>query len=260
MSIKFDTFYYSEDNSSEHSVSEVQNLSRESFDQLYKGKAFCPLCKKVEVTLVRGKTPHLRGLPKQQHGIVDGKLCIYMHDSATSKMTEEYISKLNDEGKIKRKLESVMYYLFSRTMPKDKNTVITKLRDGEDAEPLIIQKEKIGTKYVIPHYTFNSWGEAIPQDQLLIVYGKASVQIKNAVCKKPDGTEREFQTLQFRNIKTKRFITSCAMPVGLSISEGDYYVVALGMCKVNTTADRSFYNLKLNSLYQDSIIFKPYSS
>lgn len=260
MSFKFDTFYYSEDNSSEHSLSEIQSLPKEAFEQLYRGRTFCPLCKKVELTLVRSETPHLRALPNQQHGIVDGKLCIYMHDSAPSKLTEEYINKLNDEGKIKRKLESVMYHLFSRDIPKNKNTVIAKLCTDDDAEPLIIKKEKTGKKYVIPHYNFNSWGEAIPQDQLLIVYGKVKVQIKNAVYKDSDGTEREFQTLQFRNIKTERFITSCAMPVGLSISEGDYYMVALGMCKVNTTAVRSFYNLKLNSLYQDSIIFKPYSS
>ena len=38
-------------------------------------------------------------------------------------------------------------------------------------------KSDMITLSIIPHYSFKSWGKNIPQDQLLIVYGKVYIEL-----------------------------------------------------------------------------------
>ncbi len=50
---KFDTFYYIVDKSNEHYLAEIEDLTDLEFEQLYKGKMYCPACKGPQLSLVK---------------------------------------------------------------------------------------------------------------------------------------------------------------------------------------------------------------
>ena len=50
---KFDQFYYTEDESSEHYLSEIEGLSENEYIRLYKGRMKCPECKGPQLSLVK---------------------------------------------------------------------------------------------------------------------------------------------------------------------------------------------------------------
>ena len=49
---KFDKFYYSEDQSSDHYLSEVEHLSDDDYNDSYKDKMYCPKCKGPQLSRV----------------------------------------------------------------------------------------------------------------------------------------------------------------------------------------------------------------
>ena len=110
---KFDRFYYSVDDSNEHYLSEIENLLDEKYEQLYKGKMYCPQCKGPQLTLVkRADSSHLRTYPNQYHEIVDGRMCPYSFKTASKTVMEYYVQELRDKKKIKSALEAIMRRLF----------------------------------------------------------------------------------------------------------------------------------------------------
>lgn len=256
---KFDRFYYSVDDSNEHYLSEIENLSDEEYEQEYKGKMHCPQCKEPQLTLVRGgDSSYLRTYPKQFHKIVDGQMCLYSFKTASKTIMEEYVQELRDKKKIKSALEAVMRCLFKSPTPK--HTIPKTGGDSKDA--LLIEKEqkdKTIKKYIIPHYSFRSWGKNIPQNQLLIVYGKVYIKLKDIEYKDSDGNVKIQTYIQFRDIRTKKIITSCVKPQGINISDGNYYGAVLGCCYEKVSNGYTYYNLRVNFPVDESVLLKPFS-
>ena len=256
---KFDTFYYSKDKSNEHHLSEIEDLSDEKFDFLYRGKIYCPECKGPQLSRVKKEgTNFLRAYPNQPHLLVEGEKCFYECDTASKKVMEEHIKKLRSKRKIKSLLEAIMRKLFRQDI---EPRVLSK-DDGEKfMNPLLIERVKSdGTikKNVIPHYSFRSWGKNIPQEQLLVVYGKMYIELKEA--RKSDNNEDAIRQIyiHFKNIHTKELITSCLKPQTLEIANGNYYVVALGKCQKREFKGTTYYNLKINFPVDESILLKAY--
>lgn len=254
---KFDRFYYSEDESDEHYLSEIEGLSDEELVK-YKGKMYCPLCKGPQLSLVkRAKGSFLRTYPNQPHLEVEGEMCMYECDMASKTVMEKHIAELREKDKIKSILEAALRRLFKQdlvdiTVPKE---------SGEySGNPLLVERtesDKNVKKNIIPHYSFKSWGKNIPQDHLLVVYGKVYVDLKENPPKK-EGEEKKIY-IHFKDMKTKKLITSCQKPKTMQITEGNYYVAVLGMCRQKEKDGRVYYNLWVNSPTWQSIVFKSYS-
>lgn len=255
---KFDTFYYSIDDSSEHYLSEIENLSDTEYEQLYKGKMYCPKCKKPQLTLVKkADSSFLRTYPHQLHETIDGKMCPYSFETASKATMEGYVKELRDKKKIKSTLEAIMRRLTEPPLPK---ATINKFTSSSSKDALLIEKKvknKPLKRNVIPHYSFMSWGKNIPQDQLLVVYGKVYIELKDSSYKDSDGNTQSQTYLQFRNKKNKKFITSCMKPPQLSCSDGEYYAVVLGRCNAKNSNGHTYYNLWVNYPFDVSILLKP---
>lgn len=257
---KFDTFYYIVDNSNEHYLSEIENLPDEEYARSYKGKMYCPSCRGPQLTLVKKtESSFLRTYPRQLHKIIDGEPCTYAFEQATKTIMEDYVKELRDKKKIKSVLEAIMRRLFESHIP---SKTPSKTTGGSSNDALLIEKErsdKTTKKFVIPHYSFKSWGKNIPQDQLLIVYGKVYVDLKNAEYKDNDGKVYSQTYLHFKDIRTQKLITSCLKPQEMNISSGNYYAVILGRCYEKESNGHTYYNLKINFPIEQSILLKPFS-
>lgn len=257
---KFDRFFYSEDNSNEHYLSEIEKLSDEEYVRLYKGKMYCPLCKSPQLSLVKKEgTSFLRTFPNQHHVIIENKICPYNYDTASKKAVEEYIHELREKKKIKSMLEATLRCLYKKDTPKK---IILKDAKEQKKNPLIIEKiqnNKSIKRSVIPHYSFKSWGKNIPQDQLLIVYGKVYVELKDTEYKDSEGNACSQTYIQFRDIRTHKFITSCVKPQTMQISPGNHYAAILGRCSVKESKGHTFYNLWVNFPVEESILLKSFS-
>lgn len=106
--IKFDRFYYSVDGTADHYLVDLLELSDKEIESLYRGKMFCPECQQVQLDLVRNKSCYLRSRKEQKHIMPDGKACIYSYEPASKTTVNRYIKNLNDQGRVKILLESVM--------------------------------------------------------------------------------------------------------------------------------------------------------
>ncbi len=254
---KFDRFYYSEDESNDHYLSEIEDLSDDIFVTLYKGKMYCPLCKGPQLTLVRKeKSSFLRTYPNQRHVEVDSDMCPYECEAASKTVMERYIQELREKNKIESVLEAVLRKLLKQS-PSDK--VIASEKGSHAKNPLLIeriQSDKTIMKNVIPHYSFKSWGKNIPKDQLLIVYGKVYVGLKEKSMINKEGEKINQVYIHFKDIYSKKLITSCIKPLRVEITEGEYYVAILGKCFTNKSKGYIYYNLKVNSPTRQSIVFK----
>ncbi len=107
---KFDTFYYTEDQSNEHFLSEIENLPDEDYIASYKGKMYCPWCKGPKLTLVHSNKGNsfLRIYQKQKHIVIEDELCPYDSYTASDMLVKTYIQELKEKKKIKSLLESTM--------------------------------------------------------------------------------------------------------------------------------------------------------
>lgn len=253
---KFDTFYYTKDQSSEHYLSEIEDLSYEYYITLFKGKMYCPWCKGPQLGLVKSKNENsfLRTYPKQKHIVVDEELCPYESKTASNKLVKKYIQELKEKKKIKSLLESIMRRIFDLDVPKQTVEINT---GNLVPHPLLIEDtedNKTVESKIIPHYSFRTWGKNIPPEQLLVVYGKVYVQLLDFPTNKG-----EMQTyIHFKDIRSEKLITSCIKPHKLEISEGYYYAVLLGECHPRESKGHIFYNLWVNDPIDDSILLKPF--
>lgn len=255
---KFDRFYFIEDKSNEHYISEIEGLSDEESAK-YKGKMYCPLCKGPQLSLVKAASgSYLRTYPKQMHIEVEGEMCVYEFDTSSKTVMEKYIEELKGKDKIKSVLEAALRRLYKQNgveiiVPKGTIECID--------NPLLIERienGKIVKKNVIPHYNFKSWGKNIPEDHLLIVYGKVYVELKE-VLPTNEGEEKVSKTyIHFKDMKTKKLITSCLKPKTMEITAGNYYVAVLGKRHSNEKDGFVYNNLWVNWPIEQSIILKPY--
>ena len=256
---KFDRFYYTEDESNEHYLSEIEGLSEANFIRSYKGKMHCPECKGPQLSLVKkaGST-FLRTYPNQPHVPVDGEMCIYECDTASKKVMEEYIKELREKKKIKSLLEATMRKLFKQDT---KPGMAPKTSGDKSSNPLLIkrvQSHNTVKKNIISHYSFKSWGKNIPQEQLLIVYGKVYIELKENSKKGKGGEEIKQTYIHFKDMCTKKLITSCLKPQNLEIDNGNYYAVILGECRKNESKGYTYYNMWINYPVDESILLEPY--
>lgn len=264
---KFDTFYYSKDKSNEHYLAEIEALDDNVYVETYKGKIYCPYCKTPQLSLVKKNgISFLRTYPNQMHSTVNGKMCPYTFDTASNSTMKRYIEELRARNRIQSMLEAVMRKLLMPKVPKD----VFPQEDKEFEEPLLIsrtQPNKTVTKNIIPHYSFKSWGKNIPQDRLLIVYGKVYIELQEVEIKKKisdtkidAGEEKIRKTyIRFKDMNTKRVITSCRKPDQLTLSNGYYYAVVLGTCHQNVTEEgATYYNLRINFSHPQSIMVKAF--
>jgi len=257
---KFDTFYYSEDKSNEHYLTEIENLSDEEFNKMYRGRMHCPWCKGPQLALVKNEDKaFLRTYPKQSHLIIDEEICPYECDTASKRMVEEYIQELREKKKIKSLLEATMRRLFKQAVPQDEtvNGVVTR-----EKNPLLIEKiqdDKTIKRNIIPHYSFKSWGKNIPEEQLLVVYGKVHIELKEIKKVDKEGKEVTQVYIHFKDIKSQKLVTSCIKPRGMEVTEGDYCVVVLGTCHRKKSKDHTYYNLWLNTPVEESILIEAFS-
>lgn len=254
---KFDTFYYTVDQSSEHYLSEIENLSDEDYKASFKGKMYCPWCKGPQLSLVNSQNGNsfLRTYPKQEHVVVDEEFCPYGFDTASNNLVKKYIQELKEKKKIKSLLESIMRKLFNLDVPKQINEKNT---SHFFPNPLLIENnedDKTKVRKIISHYSFKTWGKNIPPEQLLVVYGKVFITLRDFQTNK-----EEMQTyIHFKDIYSHKLITSCIKPQKLEISEGYYYAVVLGECHRKESNGYIYYNLWLNAPIDDSILLKPFS-
>lgn len=256
---KFDTFYYSEDKSIEHHLSEVENLSDAEFRRLYKWKMYCPECKGPQLSRVKKEgTTFLRTCRNQPHVLIEGNSCMYECDTASKKVMEEYIKKLREKNKIKSLLEATMRKFFKQDTELD---VVSSSSEDKGTNPLLIERIQSNDtvkRNIVPHYSFKSWGKNIPQEQLLIVYGKVYIELKEISKKDKNGEEIQQTYIHFKDIHTKELRTSCLKPQTLDIVNGNYYAVILGECRKNESRGYTYYNLWINFPIDESILLKEY--
>lgn len=254
---KFDTFYYTVDQSNEHYLSEIEDLSYEDYITLFKDKMYCPWCKGPQLSLVKSKNGNsfLRAYPKQKHIVVDEELCPYEFKTASNKLVKKYIQELKEKKKIRSLLESIMRRIFDLNVPKQ---TVEKNTGNRVPHPLLIENiedNKTAVSKIIPHYSFRTWGKNIPPEQLLVVYGKVFITLRDFQTK-----NGETQTyIHFKDISSHKLITSCIKPQKLEISEGYYYAVLLGECQPKESNGHIYYNLWINTPIDDSILLKPFS-
>lgn len=148
---KFDSFYYTKDESSEHYLSEIEDLSDVDFINLYKGKMLCPECKGPQLSLVKKEgVAFLRTYPNQPHVLIDGKNCTYECDTASKKVMEEYVKELRTKKKIKSLLEATMRKLFKQdTEP----SVEPKTSERKSGNPLLIERVQSDSIVKKKYYT-----------------------------------------------------------------------------------------------------------
>lgn len=245
---KYDKFYYSEDKSDEHYLSEITNLSQTEYDEKYRDKMYCPLCKTPQIGLVhRNGKIFLRKYQTQPHGNIEGEACDYSYESAPKKIVEKYVTDLRNKKKTKSLLESIMRRLFNKKSNRGSNGQI--IEQASD-NPFLIKSVKSESThtYLFPRCNFNSWGEHIPENQFLIIYGKVYVELYP--------TKDENTYIHFKNIKSKKFITSCRKPNNLNLSEGNYCAVILGKCVLNKGKNRTYPNIVIDYSIEDSMLFE----
>lgn len=256
---KFDKFYYTEDESNEHYLSEIEGLSEADFIRSYKGKMRCPNCKGPQLSLVKKEgTIFLRTYPKQPHEFVDGEMCIYKNDTVSKKVMEEYVKELREKKKIKSLLEATMRKLFKQ----DAGTGISpEINESKSRNPLLIEKiqhDSTVKRSIVPHYSFKSWGKNIPQERLLVVYGKVYIELKEISKKDENGEKLKQVYIHFKDMQTRKLITSCLKPQTLEIGNGNYYAVILGECRKNESKGYTYYNMWINYPVNESILLVPY--
>ncbi len=256
---KFDSFYYTNDKSCEHYLSEIEGLSDEDYIRLYKGKMFCPECKGPQLSLVKKEgVVFLRTYPNQPHFLIEGKNCTYECDTASKKVVEEYVKELRKKKKIKSLLEAMMRKLFKQDI---EPSVVTKTSERKHCNPLLIervQSDGVVKKNIIPHYSFKSWGKNISQEQLLIVYGRVYIELKEIQKRDKNGEEIKQVYIHFKDIRTKKMITSCLKPQNIAIDNGYYYAVILGECRKNEYKGYTYYNMWINFPINECILLEPY--
>lgn len=256
---KFDTFYYSVDKSNDHHLSEVEKLSDDEYTRSYKGKMYCPECKGPKLSRVKKEgTTFLRTYRDQPHVLVEGKNCMYECDTASKKVMEEYIKELREKKKIKSLLEATMRKLFKQD---NEPGVVSPSSGGKVTNPLLIERTQSNDtvkRNIIPHYSFKSWGKNIPQEQLLIVYGKVHIELKEFSKKDNNGDEIKQTYIHFKDIHTGELRTSCLKPKALEIANGNYYAVVLGECRKNESKGYIYYNMWINFPVDESILLKSY--
>ena len=120
-----------------------------------------------------------------------------------------------------------------------------------------IESDKTISRNIIPHYSFKSWGMNIPQEQLLIVYGKVYINLKEVTVLNKEGEKISKVYIHFKDIHSKELITSCIKPRSFEITEGNYYVAILGMCHLKEAKGCTYYNLWVNSPVEQSIALVP---
>lgn len=255
---KFDRFYYIEDKSNEHYLSEIEGLSDAELAK-YKGKMYCPLCKGPQLSFVNASSgSYLRTYPNQLHLEVEGKMCLYEFDTSSKTVMEKYIAELRGKDKIKSVLEAALRRLFKQDLVE---IIVPKGTVKHSDNPLLIERiesDKTVKKNIIPHYSFKSWGKNIPEDHLLIVYGKVYVDLKE-VSSMNEGEEKASRTyIHFKDMKTKKLITSCLKPKTMEITAGNYCVAVLGKRYSNEKDGYVYNNLWINWPIEQSIILKPY--
>lgn len=258
---KFDRFYYTEDDSNEHFLSEIENISDEHFRTIYKGKMRCPECKSPQLSLVKSATgSFLRTYRGQVHVRINDQRCPYEYSMATSTVMKEYIQDLRNRRKIHSLLNAVM-----RKMFKEIDRPSTNFKDDafDKKDPLLIekiQKDKTLKRNIIPHYNFKTWGKNIPQEQLLIVYGKVYIELKDVMTCDESEQEKHQVYMHFKDMRSHKLITSCLKPHSLNIANGNYYAVILGTCHSNESKGHTYYNLWINYPIEESILLKPFPS
>ena len=256
---KFDQFYYTEDESSEHYLSEIEGLSENEYIRLYKGRMKCPECKGPQLSLVKKEgNAFLRTYPNHPHVLVAGKKCIYECDTASKQVMEEYVKELREKKKIKSLLEATMRKLFKQDTESNVRPTIS---GNKSSNPLLIeriQNDSTVKRNIVPHYSFKSWGKNIPQERLLIVYGKVYIELKEIRKKDKNGDEIRQVYIHFKDMQTRKLITSCLKPQTLEIGNGNYYAVILGECRKNESKGYTYYNMWINYPVDDSILLTPY--
>lgn len=255
---KFDRFYYSVDKSNEHYLDEIEHLTEEEFNAKYKDKMYCPKCSGPKLTLVRNSGKYLRTYPNQPHALVDGEICLYQYKAATKKIMEKYVQELRNKKKIKSVLEATMRKLFKIDNYKYEPSEKVEMKS---INPLLIeqvQSDKIIKKNVIPHYSFRNWGENIPQDRLVIGYGKVYIELKEINFVNKEGELNTSTFMHFKDITSKKLLTSCLRPKSMDVSEGNYYAVVLGKCCSKESKGITYYNIHVNYPFNESILLKPF--
>lgn len=256
---KFDKFYYTEDESSEHYLSEIEDLSESEYIRLYKGKMKCPECKGPQLSLVRREgSTFLKTYPNSSHIVIDGKRCAYECDTASKKVMEEYVKELREKKKIRSLLEATMRRLFKQDVEPN---VLSRISGSKSNNPLLIEKVQSDStvkRNIVPHYSFKSWGKNIPQERLLIVYGKVFIELKEISKKDKNDNEIKQVYIHFKDMQTRKLITSCMKPQTLEVKNGNYYAVILGECRKNESKGYTYYNMWINYPVDESILLTPY--
>ena len=233
---KYEEFYLLND-CKEHPVYILQYVSDEEYIRKYDGNMYCPLCKKAQLSRVRGKSVFLRTNPGQEHGMIDGETCDYAFDRKSITETEKIIKDLEENNQLGTKLDSIMLQLIKRTT----NTAVA-VQVQEESRPPITKSKSTGTRNItrtiVPRYSFLNWGITTPQDHLIIAYGRVYVTNKQS----KEGYK--FLNL-FADISKRRLLTSFFKPTHVNIEDGYYNVVAVGTCIQNG----KYYNFKLFDSY-----------
>lgn len=155
-------------------------------------------------------------------------------------------------------LEATMRKLFKQDTELD---VVSSSSEDKGTNPLLIERIQSNDtvkRNIVPHYSFKSWGKNIPQEQLLIVYGKVYIELKEISKKDKNGEEIQQTYIHFKDIHTKELRTSCLKPQTLDIVNGNYYAVILGECRKNESRGYTYYNLWINFPIDESILLKEY--
>lgn len=172
----FEQFYFAKDGKL-HDVSEIQDKyevnPRDIVD--FKGHMFCPECHQAELRFThqtQSRTAFLSKLPSSQHK----HGCSYIHNYATKKELNVYITTLSDT-QTKDRLESAL----NRLIPNQKANH-TKQSNKTQQNSLVFEKKQengcSSVKRIIPHKSLYSCSDRDIEGEIFIFYGKVKLHVE----------------------------------------------------------------------------------
>ncbi|SCY44802.1 hypothetical protein SAMN02910451_02651 [Butyrivibrio hungatei] len=239
---KYNEFYLINDDR-EHYLYELYCIDNEEYLRKYDGNMYCPMCRKAQLSRVRGKKSiFLRTNHGQEHGIVDGEVCEYAFDRKTVIETEKHIIDLKETNRLGAKLNTIMLQLKKKDVVRDSSNIML-----EAKRPTISKSSSSSQTHakrlITPKYSFLNWGINTPQDHLIIAYGDVYICVGN--------TTKEYTYLRLYADETKtRLLTSFAKPYRTKISDGYYHVVSVGTC----IKKDKYYNFKIYDYFNGLLI------
>lgn len=248
---KFESFYYEVD-MKEHKLSMLEKVNDEQYKKDFKGKIYCPCCKKAKLLLAhRNGKIFLRTFVNYKHD----KSCLFESEETSNKIVAEYIKGERSVTRISSMLDAAIRAM----IPKDdadresRSSVIPKENDVSLGNKVA---DNVKIRNAIPHRSLYRWDKQKDNHLLTVFYGKVKIKNRKHIVKQKNGERKEISFLDLYKLNTNNLIVSIFKPNDFDIADGNYYLSLFGTCTLKSCGKKCFKNLRLHNPTRDSIKVK----